>query len=51
MQQNESISIVREMMGEFVDLTGISSAKKPRRYLWTEIEKVAPGWSIEISIW
>ena len=34
---NASTSVVREIMTEFADLTGLSSADKiPRRYLWTD---------------
>ena len=36
MTRNETTSIVREIMAEFADLTGLSSRKSPRRYLWTD---------------
>jgi hypothetical protein len=36
MTQNASTSIVREIMTEFADLTGLSSPKTPQRYLWTD---------------
>ncbi len=37
MKQNTPGAIVREIMTEFADLTGLSSAgKTPRRYLWTD---------------
>jgi hypothetical protein len=37
MKQNTPGAIVREIMTEFADLTGLSSAgKAPRRYLWTD---------------
>jgi hypothetical protein len=36
MKENTSLSIVREIMAEFDDMTGISSGKNPRRYLWTD---------------
>jgi hypothetical protein len=37
MKQNTSMAIVREIMTEFSDLTGLSSSgKAPRRYLWTD---------------
>jgi hypothetical protein len=37
MEPDKSISIVREIMAEFADSTGLSSAgKSPRRYLWTD---------------
>ena len=37
MEQNASNSIVREIMIEFTNLTGLSSAiEVPRRYLWTD---------------
>jgi hypothetical protein len=34
--QNGSLSVVREIMSKFAYLTGISSEKTPRRYLWTD---------------
>ncbi len=37
MEQNASKSIVREIMIEFANLTGLSPAREvPRRYLWTD---------------
>jgi hypothetical protein len=36
MTQNAPTSIVREIMAEFADLTGLSSPKVPQRYLWTD---------------
>jgi hypothetical protein len=36
MKQIKSTSMVREIMMEFADVTGLSSKKKPRRYLWTD---------------
>jgi hypothetical protein len=37
MKQNRAMSMVREIMMEFADLTGLSPAgKAPRRYLWTD---------------
>jgi hypothetical protein len=37
MEPDASISVVREIMTEFADSTGLSSAgKSPRRYLWTD---------------
>lgn len=37
MEQNASRVIVREMMAEFADRTGLTSTgKAPRRYLWTD---------------
>ena len=37
MERESSISVVREIMDDFADLTGLSSAgKPPRRYLWTD---------------
>ena len=37
MEQNASTSIVREIMMEYADLTGLLSDKvAPRRYLWTD---------------
>jgi hypothetical protein len=37
MEPDASISIVREIMADFADSTGLSSARKsPRRYLWTD---------------
>ena len=37
MKQDASLSTVRDIMLDFADATGISSAgKPPRRYLWTD---------------
>jgi hypothetical protein len=37
MKKDSSLSMVRKIMLEFADLTGLSSAEKaPRRYLWTD---------------
>ena len=37
MKENSSLSLVREIMLQFADLTGLSSTgKAPRRYLWTD---------------
>jgi len=37
MEPDASISIVREIMTDFADSTGLSSSKRPpRRYLWTD---------------
>lgn len=36
MVQEGSLSVVREIMGKFTRLTGLSSGKEPRRYLWTD---------------
>lgn len=37
MNQNASRSMVREIMTEFANQTGLSPAtKSPRRYLWTD---------------
>jgi hypothetical protein len=37
MKPNESSSVIREIMTEFADLTGLSTAGKvPQRYLWTD---------------
>jgi hypothetical protein len=37
MQPDADISIIREIMNEFADLTGLSpTARLPRRYLWTD---------------
>jgi hypothetical protein len=37
MKKSSSLSMVREIMLEFADLTGLSSTgKTPRRYLWTD---------------
>ncbi len=37
MKQSLSFSTVRETMGEFAGLTGLSPVNKaPRRYLWTD---------------
>jgi len=36
MKQNTSLSMVREIMAEFDAVTGISSGRNPRRYLWTD---------------
>ena len=37
MKPNASMSVVREIMTEFANLTGLSPARKvPRRYLWTD---------------
>lgn len=37
MEQNASKTLVREIMFEFADLTGLLSAREvPRRYLWTD---------------
>jgi hypothetical protein len=37
MEQNASRSLVRDVMLEFADLTGLASPRKaPRRYLWTD---------------
>ena len=37
MEQNDSRTTVRQIMTEFADLTGLSSAREvPRRYLWTD---------------
>jgi hypothetical protein len=36
MASDASTSIVREIMSEFADLTGLSSRKTPQRYLWTD---------------
>jgi hypothetical protein len=37
MKENSSISLVKDLMGEFADLTGLSSTKKNQeRYLWTD---------------
>jgi hypothetical protein len=36
MTQNASTSIVRDIMAEFADLTGLSSPEAPQRYLWTD---------------
>ncbi|MCP4755181.1 MAG: hypothetical protein GY866_30300 [Proteobacteria bacterium] len=36
MKQNSSLAMVRELMSEFADLTGLSPAKTSQRYLWTD---------------
>ncbi|HID29682.1 MAG TPA: hypothetical protein EYP19_06700, partial [Desulfobacterales bacterium] len=37
MKQDSQLSIVRKIMAEFADLTGLSPAREaPRRYLWTD---------------
>ncbi len=36
MVQSPSIPTVREIMLEFADLTGLTSERAPRRYLWTD---------------
>jgi hypothetical protein len=36
MKQNESLSIVRDLMSEFAERTGLASERAPRRYLWTD---------------
>jgi hypothetical protein len=36
MKENTSLSMVREIMAEFDAITGISSGKDLRRYLWTD---------------
>ena len=37
MKQKANISMVKEIMTEFSDSTGISTVEKsPRRYLWTD---------------
>jgi hypothetical protein len=36
MKDNTSLPIVQKIMAEFDSLTGISSGKNPRRYLWTD---------------
>jgi hypothetical protein len=36
MEQSASSPIVREIMTAFADLTGLSSDRAPRRYLWTD---------------
>ncbi len=36
MEQNAAREIVRELMAEFVHLTGLADGQTPRRYLWTD---------------
>jgi hypothetical protein len=36
MTKNASTSVVREIMTDFANLTGLSSRKTPQRYLWTD---------------
>jgi hypothetical protein len=36
MEQNDSISLVGEIMADFADLTGLTSERPPQRYLWTD---------------
>jgi hypothetical protein len=41
MKQKANISIVKGIMTEFSDSTGLSTAEKsPRRYLWTEHQDI-----------